>query len=182
MLYTNFFGYQCFWITLYDQMISLEMVKDISRNLQILRNWWIIVKCTQVLCLSFVSFTLHHQKQYWIYEYRINETIIPTGFAQGLRRLTGGLAQILGPLWATSLIPKPYNNSTPVYLLMGVLAGLMILALVSNMITTWPKQNGRHFADNSFRCILLVGNHLILIQISLRFVPKGTIDNKSALV
>ena len=45
-----------------------------------------------------------------------------------------------------------------------------------------PGQNGRHFADDIFKCIFLNENLCILIQISLKFVSKGPIDNKWALV
>ena len=45
-----------------------------------------------------------------------------------------------------------------------------------------PGQNGRHFADGIFKCIFMNENFCILIPISLKFVPKGPIDNKSALV
>ena len=45
-----------------------------------------------------------------------------------------------------------------------------------------PGQNGRHFADDIFRCIFLIEKFCILIRISLKFVPKGPIDNKWALV
>ena len=37
-------------------------------------------------------------------------------------------------------------------------------------------------ADNIFKCIFLNENVRILIQISLKFVPKVPMDNKSALV
>ena len=37
-------------------------------------------------------------------------------------------------------------------------------------------------ADNILKCIFLNENVSILIQISVKFVPKGPIDNKSALV
>ena len=43
-------------------------------------------------------------------------------------------------------------------------------------------QNGRHFADDIFRCIFLNETFCILIEISLKFVPKGPIDIKPALV
>ena len=43
-------------------------------------------------------------------------------------------------------------------------------------------QNGHHFADNIFRCIFVNETICILIQISLKFVPKGLIDNMWALV
>ena len=36
-------------------------------------------------------------------------------------------------------------------------------------------------ADDIFKCIFLNENDRILIQISLKFVPHGPIDNKSAL-
>ena len=37
-------------------------------------------------------------------------------------------------------------------------------------------------ADDSFKCIFLNENDRIRVQISLKFVPRGSIDNKSALV
>ena len=40
----------------------------------------------------------------------------------------------------------------------------------------------RHFADNIFRCIFMNEKFCILIRISLKFLPKRPIDNKSALV
>ena len=48
--------------------------------------------------------------------------------------------------------------------------------------TLRPRQNGRHFADDIFKRIFLNENILILIQISLKFVPKGSINNIPALV
>ena len=45
-----------------------------------------------------------------------------------------------------------------------------------------PGQNGRLFADDIFRCIFVNENFCILINISLKFVPKGPIDNNPALV
>ena len=48
--------------------------------------------------------------------------------------------------------------------------------------TLSPRQNGRHFADDIFKCIFLNENVWIYIKISLNFVPKGRIDNILALV
>ena len=48
--------------------------------------------------------------------------------------------------------------------------------------TLKPRQNGRHFADNIFKCIFLNENVWIPIKISLIFVPKGPINNIPALV
>ena len=45
-----------------------------------------------------------------------------------------------------------------------------------------PGQNGRHFADDIFRCIFFKGKGCISINISLNFVPKGQNNNISALV
>ena len=45
-----------------------------------------------------------------------------------------------------------------------------------------PRKNGRHFADNIFKCIFMNEKFCILIEISMKFVPKGPIDNNSALI
>ena len=50
------------------------------------------------------------------------------------------------------------------------------------VLTHLPRQIGRNFADSIFRYILVNENVRILIKISLNFVPKGSIDNKPALV
>ena len=44
------------------------------------------------------------------------------------------------------------------------------------------RQNRRHFPDDISKCILFNENVWISIQISLRFVPKGPINNIPALV
>ena len=43
--------------------------------------------------------------------------------------------------------------------------------------TLSPRQNGRHFADDIFKCIFLNENIWIPIKISLKFIPKGPINN-----
>ena len=48
--------------------------------------------------------------------------------------------------------------------------------------TLRPKQNGCNFADDILKCIFLNENVWIPIEISLKFVPKGPIDNIPALV
>ena len=40
-----------------------------------------------------------------------------------------------------------------------------------------PRQNGRQFPDDIFKCIFLTENVIISIKISLKFVPKGSINN-----
>ena len=44
------------------------------------------------------------------------------------------------------------------------------------------RQNGCHFPDDIFKCIFLNENVWISIKISLKFVPKGPINNILALV
>ena len=45
-----------------------------------------------------------------------------------------------------------------------------------------PRQNGRNFADDTFKCIFLNENISISIKITLKFVPNGPINNIPALV
>ena len=48
--------------------------------------------------------------------------------------------------------------------------------------TLRPRQYGHHFADDIFKCIFWNRNVWILIAISLKFVPRGPMNNISALV
>ena len=48
--------------------------------------------------------------------------------------------------------------------------------------TLRPRRNGRHFADDIFCCIFMKENVWIPIKISLKFVPKGPINNIPTLV
>ena len=59
---------------------------------------------------------------------------------------------------------------------------LHMIEICTYFNTLRPKQNGRHFADDIFKCIFLNENVRILIKISLKFVPKGPINNIPALV
>ena len=45
-----------------------------------------------------------------------------------------------------------------------------------------PRQNGRHFANDIFKYFFLNENTSISIDISLKFVPEGRINNIPALV
>ena len=48
--------------------------------------------------------------------------------------------------------------------------------------TLRPIQNSRHFPDDSFKCIFLNENIGISIKISLKFAPKGPMNNIASLV
>ena len=43
--------------------------------------------------------------------------------------------------------------------------------------TLRPRQNGRHFPDDIFKCIFMNENVWISIKIPLKIVPKGQINN-----
>ena len=45
-----------------------------------------------------------------------------------------------------------------------------------------PGQNGRHFADDIFKCVFMTEKFCISIRISRKFVSKGPIDKKSVLI
>ena len=54
---------------------------------------------------------------------------------------------------------------------------------LTNMVNTLrPRQNGRRFADDTFKRIFWNETVRISIKISLKFVPKGPIYNNLALV
>ena len=48
--------------------------------------------------------------------------------------------------------------------------------------TLRPRKNGRHFADDIFKCIFLNENVWIPIKIALKLVPRGPINNIPTLV
>ena len=52
----------------------------------------------------------------------------------------------------------------------------------SNFNTLRPRRNRCHFAVDMFKCIFVYENVLIAIRISLKFIPKGPINNIPALV
>ena len=49
--------------------------------------------------------------------------------------------------------------------------------LLTYINTLRPRQNGRHFADDTFKRIFMNENVRISTNISLKFVPKGLINN-----
>ena len=52
----------------------------------------------------------------------------------------------------------------------------------STVNTLRPKQNGRHFSDDIFKCIFLNENVKIPIKISLKFIPRGPINYITTLI
>ena len=58
---------------------------------------------------------------------------------------------------------------------------LLVIIVCITVNTLRPGPNRRHFADDTFKCIFLNENVWIPIEISLKFVPKGSINNSPAL-
>ena len=89
-------------------------------------------------------------------------------------------------LWIDSLLPWDlYTNGTKwqrckfCYLCYYSRVSLLLKNLIN---TLRPRQNGRHFPDDTYKCIFLNENLRISIKISLKFVPKGPINKIPALV
>ena len=53
---------------------------------------------------------------------------------------------------------------------------------IISLNTVRSRPDARHFTDDIFKRIFLHENVSILIKISLKFIPKGPIDNTPALV
>ena len=73
----------------------------------------------------------------------------------------------------------------------GVDSNLFKAAAYDNVLSTGklghvntlrPRQNGRNFPDDIFKWIFLNENVWISINISLKFVPRGPINNIPSLV
>ena len=65
---------------------------------------------------------------------------------------------------------------------MGLLFVFHVQVNIAALNTLKPKQNRRHFADDSFKCTFLNENVSISIKISLKFDPNGPNNNIRALV
>ena len=57
----------------------------------------------------------------------------------------------------------------------------MSLTYTDSLNSLRPRRNGRYNADDIFKCIFLKENVWIPTKISLKFVPKGPINNIPAL-
>ena len=73
-----------------------------------------------------------------------------------------------------------YNTTTERRAMCMILGYSLVVNHVFN--SSLPGQNGRHFADGTFKRIFMNEKLFMSIRLSLKFVPKGPIDNKAALV
>ena len=72
--------------------------------------------------------------------------------------------------------------SSGIQLRLSVLLQLHLHSPFNHVNTLRPRQNGRHFPDDIFKWIFLNENVWISINISLKFVPRGPINNIPTLV
>ena len=78
------------------------------------------------------------------------------------------------------LIYHIFNLKTLLFWSCLICSSLWLFCLYVNLSPS--GQNGHHFADDIFKWIFFNGTVWISIQISLKYAPKGPINNESALV
>ena len=84
---------------------------------------------------------------------------------------------------ADYIIFQVYFVGCHIWISLALCTNCILLFVVSEMLNTLRlRQNGRRFADDTFKRIFLNENARISIKISLKFVPKGPINNNPALV
>ena len=71
----------------------------------------------------------------------------------------------------TCAVTKVFNDSVSI-----------TVCYLSHFNSSPPGQSSSHFADNIVNCIFINEKFCILIQISLKFVPTGPINNKSVII
>ena len=115
--------------------------------------------------------------------YALANTII--GLDNGLS--PGGYQAIIWTNWGILLIGPIYalantiigwdNGLSPGGCQAIIWTNCGILSWPQCVNTLRPRRNGRRFPDDTFKCIFLNENARISIKISLKFVPKGPINN-----
>ena len=120
-----------------------------------------------LLSVSTEIFVKNLQKTNHTLNYEAIKAVIDSFFCENLRKK-----------WQTGINGIPCNNhdnrSIDDLVYGGINASLALNTLR-------PRQNGHHVADEILKCNFLNENVWILIEISLKFVPKGQIDNIPAL-
>ena len=89
---------------------------------------------------------------------------------------------VIGPYkWWVNVVPLG-NKPSPGSILIQIKVTVYGVNGPLCVNTLRPRQNGRRFADDTFKRIFFNENVRISITISLKFVPKGPINNIPALV
>ena len=74
------------------------------------------------------------------------------------------------------------NGTRPAKMAWCLARAMCVIIELISVNSLRSRQNRRHFADDVFKCNFLNENVWIPIKISLKFVPKGPINNIPALV
>ena len=143
------------------------------------------------LCLSANPFLWHRFFKTWPWKSKVK--IIAQGhFKSKSENLVAPQPQILLPrtigsmnlLTLQVLVPK-YTYTGPILKSLPCLQKSSLLTVLGHQqtrcsLTHRLRQNSRHFPDDIFKWISLNENEWILIEISLKFLPKGPINNVPA--
>ena len=97
-----------------------------------------------------------------------------------LVKVEGGVAVSRLEACLSSWVESQYEMSLLNFLVASL--SQMVAIRWFNIYSLRPRQDGRCFADNTCKRIFFNENVIILIKISLKFVPKGPINEIPALV
>ena len=92
---------------------------------------------------------------------------------------TGGTATLN---WNGSLVAQEGHVEAFSALMPRWMVAVFLWSPWNSVNTIRPRQDGCYFADGVLKCIFYNENVWISLKISLRFVPKGLINNIPALV
>ena len=146
------------------QLSPFTTLSTFLRFIGIMRNlwWW---ELTVVLCGNIVTLSFFASKISWMY----TSELACEGQVCGVLLVMTYVSNFL----CLSLICCVQH-----YVILDY--GIMTHSCIYNTLRL--RQDGHHFPDDIFKCILLNKDVLILLDISLKFVPKGQINYIPALV
>ena len=135
-----------------------------------------------MLLVIFLSHILHVMRIKDFYWLSIGHR--PTQLSIEIQNINTNIVQSNWLMWSKMFTVMFYNHSTRL-LEMGHIIWWPLLELLPwcpIFNTLRLRQNGCHFADDIFKRIFLNDNIWIRIKISLKFVPKGPINNIPAII
>ena len=158
-----------------------------------LRFHWILFQRVQLTIFQHWMAPSHYLNQWWLVYWR---KCVPLGLNElNLVIPCGMLVLYIFSYW---IRPLQWHHMSAMASLVIVIQWLPLTKGQSrgqhshDMTSSWftqhdfntlrPRQNGRRFTDDTFKCIFLNENVRISIKISLKFVPRGPINNIPALV
>ena len=117
-------------------------------------------------------------------------------YTSTIRTVSGSYFVLLCDQWAVNFVYSTVGYHDTLQKIIRLQPNLLIFALppVEHRLVwyiTWvyvmlntlrPRENGRRFADDTFKCIYLNENVWMSIEISPKFIPTVSINNIPALV